>query len=60
MDDHDSLHLFTSQGCLLADVAIRIQLSPTSFKKAIERYTAINSYVDRPGSPGLARQAAKR
>ncbi len=60
MDDRDSLRLFTSQGYLRADVAIRIQLSPTNFKKAIERYTAINGYLDRPASLGLARQGAKR
>ena len=42
----NSPNLFTIQDYLLADVAIRIQLSPTNYKKAVERYTAINSYLD--------------
>lgn len=46
----NSPNLFTIQDYLLADVAIRIQLSPTNYKKAVERYTAINSYLDRPDS----------
>jgi hypothetical protein len=36
---------------LLADVAVRIQLSPTNYNKAEERYKAISAYVERDGSP---------
>lgn len=35
---------------LLADVAIRVQLSPTDYKKAETRYQAINAWLDRDGS----------
>jgi hypothetical protein len=51
MGNRHSQNLFTIQDYLLADVAIRIQLSPTNYKKAVERYEAINSYLDRPDSP---------
>ncbi len=44
-------HTFTIQDYLLADIAIRIQLSPTNYKKAVERYEAINTYLDRQSSP---------
>lgn len=47
----NSPDLFTIQDYLLADVAIRIQLSPANYKKAVDRYTAINSYLDGPDSP---------
>lgn len=50
MREYNSPQLFTIQDYLLADVAIRIQLSPTAYKKAVERYEAINSYLDRPDS----------
>ena len=36
---------------LLADVAIRIQLSQTDYDKAITRYQAINRWIEREGSP---------
>lgn len=36
---------------LLADVAIRIQLSRTNHALAVERYEAINAWLDRDGSP---------
>lgn len=36
---------------LLAAVALRIQLSPTDYRKAVERYEAINAFLDRPDSP---------
>lgn len=51
MGNRHSPHLFTIQDYLLADVAIRIQLSPTNYQKAVERYEAINTYLDRPNSP---------
>ena len=36
---------------LLADVAIRIQLSRTDYAKAVQRYGAINDWIERPDSP---------
>jgi hypothetical protein len=36
---------------LLADVAIRVQLSATDYGKAESRYHTINEYLDRDGSP---------
>ncbi|MFC3230362.1 nucleotidyltransferase [Marinibaculum pumilum] len=36
---------------LLADVAIRIQLSPTDYGKAEQHYQALADWIDRPGSP---------
>lgn len=52
MRNRRSLRLFKDvQDYLLADVAVRIQLSLTNYKKAVERYEAINKYLDRPESP---------
>ena len=36
---------------LLADVALKIQLSRTDHDLAVERYHVINEWVERPGSP---------
>ena len=36
---------------LLADVAIRVQLSQTDYNKAVQRYHTINSWIERTGSP---------
>ena len=36
---------------LLADVAIRIQLSQTNYTKLVDRYEAINRWIERPDSP---------
>ena len=36
---------------ILADIAIRIQLSPTAHGKAVRRYEAIADWLDRDGSP---------
>ncbi len=36
---------------LLADVAIRIQLSRTDYDKAVQRYGTINEWIERPDSP---------
>jgi len=36
---------------LLADVAIRVQLSRTDYGKAISRYETINEWIERDGSP---------
>jgi hypothetical protein len=36
---------------MLASVAIRIQLSRTDYRIAVERVEALNEFLDRPGSP---------
>ena len=36
---------------LLADVAIRVQLSRTDYDKAVLRYQAVNTWIERAGSP---------
>ena len=36
---------------LLADVAVRVQLTPTDYQTAIDHYEAISEWLDRPGSP---------
>ena len=38
-------------GVLLGDVAIRIQLSRTDYRKAEERYATLGEWIDRKGSP---------
>lgn len=36
---------------LLADIAIRIQLSATDYRKAEERYETLSNWIDRPDNP---------
>ena len=36
---------------LLADIAIRIQLSATDYRKAEERYETLGNWIDRLGNP---------
>ena len=36
---------------LLADVAIRLQLSATDYQKALDRYDAVSTWIERDGSP---------
>jgi len=36
---------------LLADIAIRVQLSATNYRLAVERYQTINEWIERDGSP---------
>jgi hypothetical protein len=36
---------------LLADIAVRIQLTPTDYQTAVEHYEAINEWIDREDSP---------
>ena len=36
---------------LLADVAIRVQLSRTNYDRAVDRYRTINDWIERNGSP---------
>ena len=40
---------------LLADIAIRIQLSPTQHRLATERYEALDQWIQRTGSPLYSR-----
>lgn len=35
---------------MLADIAVRIQLTPTDYQKAIDHYEAINEWIDREDS----------
>ena len=36
---------------LLADIAIRVQLSQTDCNKAVARYKALSEWIERDGSP---------
>ena len=36
---------------LLADVAIRVQLSRTDYDKAVRRYETVSEWIERDGSP---------
>ena len=36
---------------MLAEIALRIQLSPTDHGKAVARYEAVSQWIDRPNSP---------
>lgn len=36
---------------LLADIAIRVQLSPTQYSLAEQRYDTVHKWIERPGSP---------
>ena len=44
-------HLTKPLDQLLADVAIRIQLSRTDYKKAVDRYNTISDWIERDSSP---------
>lgn len=43
--------LDTPVDVLLADIAIRIQLSRTDYAKAVQRYQAVSRWIERPNSP---------
>ena len=43
--------LGTPLDVLLADVAIRIQLSRTNHARAVQRYQAVSDWIERPNSP---------
>ena len=43
-------HLESAVDSLLAEVAIRIQLSKTNYDKAVSRYMAISEWIERDGS----------
>lgn len=51
VEDNRSHPLSEAVDILLADVAIRIQLSTTNFNNAVSRYEAIAEWIERPGSP---------
>lgn len=36
---------------MLAEIALRIQLSPTDHGKAVDRYETVSDWIDRPDSP---------
>ena len=36
---------------MLAEIALRIQLSPTDHGKAVDRYETVSEWIDRPDSP---------
>ena len=36
---------------LLADIAIRVQLTPTQYSLAVQRYETVHKWIERPGSP---------
>lgn len=41
----------TPADVMLADVAVRIQLSPTDYQRAVKRYQSMNDWLDRDDSP---------
>lgn len=42
---------FSPLDVMLADIAVRVQLSPTDYKIAVEHYEAIHDWIERPESP---------
>ena len=42
---------YTALDVMLADVAVRVQLTPTDYTLAEDRYKAINEWIEREGSP---------
>ena len=54
---HDAGNL-TPLDVMLAEIGLRIQLSPTDHGKAVDRYETVSQWIDRPGSPlhGLVEQ----
>jgi len=42
---------FSTVDVMLAEVAIRVQLSPTDYQLAVDHYHAINEWLERDGSP---------
>lgn len=48
---HEQISQFSPLDVLLADVAIRVQLSPTEYLTAIQHYKVMADWIDRPDSP---------
>ena len=46
-----TLSKMTPVDILLAEVAIRIQLSPTDHQTAVDHFGAIHDHIERPDSP---------
>ena len=47
-----SLSSFSNiEDLLLADLAIRIKLNPTNYRKVVERYKTLNEHLERESSP---------
>src|SRR5687767_14028392 len=42
---------FSALDVMLADVAVRVQLTPTDYQKAIDHYHAIHEWLERDDSP---------
>lgn len=42
---------YSTTDVMLADVAIRVQLSPTDYQSAVDHYQAINEWLERDDSP---------
>lgn len=42
---------FSPLDVMLADIAVRIQLSPTDYQRAVDHYHAIHKWIEREGSP---------
>src|SRR4051794_35254544 len=45
---------------MLADIAVRIQLPPSEYQKAVDHYEAINSWLDRADCPSSRRTPCRR
>ncbi len=42
---------FSPLDVMLADIAVRVQLTPTDYQKAIDHYHAIHEWLERENSP---------
>lgn len=47
----DQIARFSPVDILLADVAVRVQLTPTEYLTAVRHYENMGEWIDRPGSP---------
>lgn len=47
----DQIARYSPLDVLLADVAVRVQLTPTEYLTAIRHYEVMGEWIDRPGSP---------
>ena len=42
---------FSALDMMLADIAVRVQLTPTDYQRAIDHYQAIHEWIEREDSP---------
>jgi hypothetical protein len=42
---------YSALDVMLADIAVRVQLTPTDYNRAVERYQTINEWIEREDSP---------